>query len=312
MIEILTSLKNDLLGRRLLPLLALAGVALVGAIGYAVLGGGGGSGSQASVASIAGSLPPVPPTLANPAPANPNLAVSETTSGARYQRAGATRDPFIPLPSPKTTTAAAKVAAGSTSSSSSSSSGSKSSGGSSSGGGTAPSGSTTPTPPPAKPKQPQTVYQVAALFGPLPAAGENPKLTPYADLTRLTPLPSAKNALLVFTGVGPAGKGAIFTLLQAAILKGSAACLPSASQCEAIDVPAGGTEELDYLTPEGKTANYELQVVTISKRDASTIASVRRAARVSKAGRALLRGARLGVTDRLRYSAVRDVVVFTK
>ena len=41
MTDFLNSLKADLLDRRLLPIVALVGVALVGAVAYAVLGGGG-------------------------------------------------------------------------------------------------------------------------------------------------------------------------------------------------------------------------------------------------------------------------------
>jgi hypothetical protein len=97
---LLASLKNDLLGRRLLPLLVLCGVALAGAVAYTVLGGSG-SGSSTPTASLSSSLPPVPPSLASPAPGNPNQAVSETTSGVHYQRGGTARDPFVKLPEPK-------------------------------------------------------------------------------------------------------------------------------------------------------------------------------------------------------------------
>ncbi|HEY7960738.1 MAG TPA: hypothetical protein VID29_02345 [Solirubrobacteraceae bacterium] len=302
--ELLVSLKKDLLGRRMLPLLALAALLLAGATAYAVLGGGGSS-SSSTVATVSGAQPSTPASLASPAPANPNQAVAETTAGAHYQRAAATRDPFVPLPQPKAKAANPTAKSGESKSSTSSGSGSKSSGS----GGTTPSTPATPTPAPAKPK---VVYHVAILFGPLPAPGENPKLTPYADLTRLTPLPQAKGALLVFSGVGASGKGAIFTLLQPAIVKGSPVCLPSTSQCEAIDVRAGEAVELDYLNAEGKTAPYELQVVSIDKREGASTASVRATARVSRAGRALLRRAALGITDRLRYSASRDVVLLSK
>ncbi|MFI5010300.1 MAG: hypothetical protein ACHQDY_08515, partial [Solirubrobacterales bacterium] len=58
LLEMLKSLKNDLLGRRLLPFVALAGVALLGGVAYAVLAGGSSS-SSTTVAAIP-ALPPAP------------------------------------------------------------------------------------------------------------------------------------------------------------------------------------------------------------------------------------------------------------
>jgi hypothetical protein len=285
MIELLTSLKNDLLGRRLLPVFALAALALVGAVAYAVLGGS--SSKPTTAASVSSALPPVPPTIAAPAPANPNQAVAETTSGTHYQRGGATRDPFIPLAQPKaaaaTATSSGSSKTGSSSgtagsSSSTTGTGSKSTGGKStggspstgsgngSGGGTTTTGNPTPQPTPSKPKP---VYRVAIQFGVAPAPGQNPQLTPYTDLSKVTPLPSHQEQLIAFAGVGPTGKGAYFTLLQPAILKGPGNCLPSASQCESVDVPVGQTEELSFVNPTGQTVVYLLQVVSIDKGEAS-------------------------------------------
>lgn len=301
---LLASLKTDLLGRRLLPILVLVGVALAAAVAYAVLGGGSSSQTPAASLTAPGSPPEVPPTLASPAPANPHQAVSETTSGAHFQRAGGAHDPFTPLP--ETKPKAAKAASGSTPSSSGA--GSKSSsGGSGSGGGTAPSGP--PNQNPTKPKVLQRSYQVALLFGLAPAPGQNPQLTPYVNLKRLTPLPSAKDPLLVYAGVGPTGKGAIFTLLHEAILKGGGICLPSATQCEALDMPVGQTEELQYVDSAGQAVTYLLQVVSIVKHE---VTFKPLAARVSKLGRKLLRRAGLAVSGELRYRPARDVVVFTK
>ncbi len=265
-LDMLKSLKKDLLGRRLLPFVVLAGVALLGGVAYAVLAGS--SSSSSTTVAVAPALPPAPKTVATPAPANPNVAVSETTNGAHLQRGGPTRDPFVPLPSPKTKTTVAPTSP----TSSTASTPAKSSGGSTgSGSGGAPSTgtSTSPSPTPAKPKK-QAVYHVAILFGVAPPPGQNPQLTPYADLSHQTALPSKQNALLVLTAVGPSGKGAIFKLLVPAILKGPALCLPSASQCESIDLAIGQTEELSYIGATGQTVVYQLQVVSIAKADATT------------------------------------------
>jgi hypothetical protein len=283
MMNVLNSLKKDLLGRRLLPFVIIAGVALAGGVAYAVLGGG--SSSPSSVASVAPVLPPAPTTVATPAPANPKVAVSETTSGASYQNGGATRDPFVPLPQPKTTvapssptnTTSSSSTGKSTSTSGSSGSSTPSGGGSGASGGSTPTGPSSPSPTPAQPKK-QTVYHVALLFGLAPPPGQNPQLTPYTDLSRKTALPSKQDPLLVLGAVGPSGKGAIFTLVQPAILKGPATCLPSASQCEAIDIPVGQTEELSYIGSSGQTVTYQLQIVSITKAGEATTARTASAA----------------------------------
>jgi hypothetical protein len=267
LLEMLKSLKNDLLGRRLLPFVALAGVALAGGVAYAVLAGGSSS-SSTTVAAIP-ALPPAPKTVATPAPANPNVAVSEMTGGAHLQRGGPTRDPFVPLPQPKSKTVAPSSPTTSTTPSKSSSGGSSGSTGSGSGGGTPSTGpSPSPSPTPAKPKK-QAIYHVALLFGLAPPPGQNPQLTPYTDLIHPTALPSKQHALIELVAV-VGGKGAIFKLLQPPILKGPAICLPSASQCEAIALAIGPTEELSYVSDTGQTVVYQLQVVSITKGEATT------------------------------------------
>ncbi len=277
-LDILKSLKKDLLGRRLLPFVALAGVALLGGVAYAVLAGG--ASSSSTTVAVAPALPPAPKTVATPAPVNPNVAVSETTSGAHLQRGGPTRDPFVPLPSPKTKTTVAPTSPTSSSTATTPAPSSGGSTGSGSGGGTPSTGtSPTPSPTPVKPKQ-QTIYHVALLFGLAPPPGQNPQLAPYTDLIHPTALPSKQHALLVLTAVGPSGKGAIFKLLVPPILKGPASCLPSPSQCESIDLPVGQTEELSYVGDTGQTVTFQLQVVSITKGQATTARTARAANRL--------------------------------
>ncbi|HEY7829653.1 MAG TPA: hypothetical protein VIC06_03710 [Solirubrobacteraceae bacterium] len=303
------SLKTDLLGRRLLPLVVALGVILVGAVAYAVLGGSGGSGSSTTVVSLGASLPRVPPSLASPAPGNPNQAVSETTSGVHYQRVGTAHDPFNKLPEPKAKTATKPTTPSSSSSSSSGTSKSGLGGGSASSGGTTPSSPSNPKPEAPKKKVLQRTFQVTLLYGLAPPLGQNPQLTTYEDLKRLTPLPDKEHALLVYSGVSSSGQGALFTLLHEAIVKGGGICLPSATQCEMIDMPVGKTEELQYIGSEGQPVIYLLQVVSIVKHE-TTVTPL--AARVSKAGKKLLRAANLAATAHLRYLPGRDVVVFIR
>ncbi|HEY7953024.1 MAG TPA: hypothetical protein VID70_08540 [Solirubrobacteraceae bacterium] len=288
---LLASLKTDLLGRRLLPLVVLLGVALAGAVAYAVVGSGG-SGSTTPVASLGPAAPTPAPSLASPAPANPNVAVSETTSGVHYQRGGATRDPFVKLPEPKkaSTTPASSSGASSKGSQTASSGAGSSSGGS---GGTKPTGPTNPNPEKPKKKVLQRTFQVAVLFGLAPPPGQNPQLVSYENLKRLTPLPDKEHAQLVYSGVSASGQGAIFTLLHEAIVKGGGICLPSATQCEMLDMPVGKTEELQYVGSEGQAVTYLLQVVSIVKHETTFTPLAARVNRLGAHGASLDNGRRV-------------------
>ncbi len=152
------------------------------------------------------------------------------------------------------------------------------------------------------------------LFGELPAGAtpETVQLTPYENLKLLTPLPSAQQPLIVFRGVTAGGKSATFTLVGEAILHGNASCLPSASQCEAIDVRPGQTEQLEYISATGQPELYELRVVGIvaSKVSSEAAKSVLRGE--SKAGRKLLQHAGLVTIPDLRYSSQAGVLVFAE
>jgi hypothetical protein len=314
-IGFLKAVKADLLDRRLLPLVGLVVFVLVAAVGYAMLSGGSTSTPAATVATA-------PPITAGAglsiSHATPETAVAEVTSGASTQHRGVAHDPFIPLPNPAEKTASSASATGSTTSSSasssSSSSGSSESSASSESTPSSPSSSSTPTTPSksSTPAKPKTVYHVAVLFGELPPAGSTStaQLTPYENLKLLTPLPSAKQAVVVFRGVTAGGKSATFTLVGEAILHGKAACLPNASQCEAIDLHVGESEIFEYLTSSGQTVSDELTLVTITstKGSSADVANVLRGE--SKSGRALLRNDGLLALPDLRSSSQVGVLVF--
>jgi hypothetical protein len=277
MTEFLQSIKSDLLSRRMLPLLALLGVALLAAVGYAVTGGSGSS-APAPVASSpgtpAGTAAAVPVSVA---PANPNDAVSETPGGVRFQTHGPMRDPFIPLPSPpistSTSTPSSGSSSGGSSSGSSTSTGSSSTEGSSTGG--AGSGAQkAPAPTPKKPAKPQFPYIVSVLFGPASTTpGQPATLTPYENLKLLQPLPSKQDVRISFERVTTDGKGAVFKLVTPPILHGSGICLPSTSECQTIDVEAGHAEELEYVEATGQAVVYELKVVSITRKSGDATAA---------------------------------------
>jgi hypothetical protein len=281
--EILTSLKSDLSDRRLLPVLVALCLALAGAVAYVVLDGGGSSEAGTTPSAAAGASNPSPVShgtnvAVTEAKANPNAAVSETTEGARYRHKPGSRDPFTPLPSPKTASTAAVKSGGASSVSSPSTSSTSTSVEKSSSGSTNTGGSTTKPSTPVKPAPKKTpkppVYVVSAQFGVLSTtAGALSQLTPYPDLKRLQQLPSAQDVRLVFSGARGNGKGAVFALSREAILKGPARCIPSAEQCEAIDLEAEQSEELTYLEPDGQSVPYELKVLSITKESSTASAA---------------------------------------
>jgi hypothetical protein len=300
----LSSLKADLLDSRLRVALIVLAVALAAAVAYAVLGGG------SSSAPVSASPAPVATGVAGIAiqpPSSTQQAVTETTSGSSHETASS-RNPFTPLPEAKATSTAASTSSSTASSSAksatqtaSSTSSTSSTPASSSHGS---SGSSTPSKPstPAKPPAPTTVYHVALLFGLIPAdtPPQNVALTPYENVGRLTPLPSSKKPLLVYMGVTTGGKSANFTVVGEVILRGKAICLPSASQCQTIELKPGQSEELEYAPPGGQAAEtYELQLVSISSSKASSARAARLLHAELKAGRALLLRAGLSLAPGL-------------
>jgi hypothetical protein len=302
------SLKSDLLDRRFLPVLAVLGVALLAAIAYTVLGTGGSSTNPTpSTPSSASSGATGGAVAISQAPANPNKAVAETTSGASQQHSGKARNPFTPLPGAKTKSASPSSPASSTPSSSSSSGSGKST---SSGGGTAPA----TTPKQTAPAKPRVFihYHVTAQFGlvPAPVEGAPPQaaqLKTYTNMALNEPLPSKDNPQLVFLGVVlSTGKDAVFALTGEAILHGSATCKPSPTQCQAIDLQIGQSEKLEVIESNGQAATYELKLLGIAK-SVSSASSAR--AHASKVGGRLLGHDGVPTLSQLHYSAAQGGLV---
>lgn len=314
------SLKSDLSDRRLTPVLALLGAALLAAIVYAVIGGGSSSPAPAASTPVA-----VPKTsgIAVSAVTTPKTSVAETTSGTAEQTiGGATRNPFKPLPGVKSATTAATSASASGSSASGSTASGGSTGVSSSGSGASSSegsgsetnssrGGGTQTQEKKSPKA-SKAYKVSVLFGTAPAGTPvlSAGLSSYENLKRQQLLPSSTQPLIVFRGVIAGGESATFTLVGEAILRGSGACLPSAAQCQMVDLKPGQVEELEYVPLESAPVIYQLQVVSIDATKASASAARRSFRAQSKAGLRFLRAAGLSALPGLRYSAAKGVLVF--
>ena len=196
---------------------------------------------------------------------------------------------------------------------SSSTSSASSSTGSGSGSVTQPKSEPAPSTPtkPATPAKPQPGYDVVVLFGVIPpeTPAESAQLTPYENIKLFTALPSAQLPLIAYRGVTAKGKSATFTLVGEVILHGGAVCLPSASQCQAIGLKAGQTEQLEYLTPGGQAITYELRIVSISSKSASAASVKDLLGDSSKAGRELLSREGLMTLPGLRYSSQAGVLV---
>lgn len=315
--ELLQSIKADLLARHMLPLLAAGALALVGALAYVGLAGGGGGSMPPAPAPSAPASSGLPVSIAPPN--TTAAAAAETPAGIQYQTQGPTRDPFSsPAGSSSSgggTVGAATTASTSTATSNSTSAGASAKGstpsgsaggggGSSSKAGSGPSSPPKSSPPPApgpSPKKsapapapkPEIVpfYDVSALFGPGPAnPGEPATLTPYEDMKRFEPLPSARGARIVFAGVvSKDGKQrAVFGLVTPPILRGQASCYPSATHCQWIELGTGKSEELEYVDSNGRAVAFELKVVKIVKRSSPRGASAAKALQASMVGRRAL------------------------
>ena len=141
-----------------------------------------------------------------------------------------------------------------------------------------------PAPAPKKPTKPQLAYDVSVLFGPAASTpGQPATLAPYQSLKLGQPFPSKQDVRFTFERVTENGSGAVFKLIVPPILHGTGACLPSNSECQAIDLEAGHAEELEYVEADGQIVVYELKVVSIAKKSSAGAARAARTAKIARA-----------------------------
>lgn len=297
MSDLLSSMKADLTSRRMLPLLVLAAIALLGAIGYVALGAKSDNASSPASASTGSShVAAVPGPAVSTAPANPNAAVSETTVGAKYQHGGKMRDPFTPLKG-KSSPAQSSSSSSSGGSGSGSSAGSAGSSGSSSSGSSAPTGGSQPSSSGGSGSAPSSssvsLYHVDVTLQPLSEEGQPVgEVQTFQNVTALQPLPSKHKALVEPTGVTGGGTGVAFELMREEIIHGNAKCIPSAADCQAIDLKLHASEEIQYQQEDGTVLAYRLTVTKIQKVSGSAASAA--SVHSSAAGSALI--ARLHLT----------------
>jgi hypothetical protein len=296
---LLTSTWRQLVQRRLLPVAILLLAALVA---IPVLLAKGPSPVAAPPAA-----PATSDTTTTAATGAPIVSlVSDGDPTKRRRVLGVRKNPFAPAPvktaaAPATTTVTQTTVSRTPSTGGSSASSTTVTGTGGSATTTAPSSTTgapvsqTPAVTPA-PKHSYPLYSLAVRFG--DSSGTLEKL----NLARLKPLPSADNPIAVYLGISRDGKSAVFLLDDTVTAQGDGTCEPSPVSCETIHLREGDTEFLDVAGTDGATgpaAQYELDLVKI-RRGATTSAAKAAHAKVSPAGRSILR-ARQADTGPLRY-----------
>jgi hypothetical protein len=178
---------------------------------------------------------------------------------------------------------------------SSSSNDTTSSGGASPSGGTSPSGDSTPsggsTPSgsgPSDETKPKADITHVSLH-----LGQIGQLKTYANVARLSALPSPGQPLFVFTGVLKDGKTAVL-LPNSTVQIGDesdVSCKPSNTSCQKLEVQQDDTIFFK-LAGDASGAEYQLDVVTVHlKKGESAKAAAAALGRHSKAGAAMLRDA---------------------
>ena len=233
----MTCLQNlwaDLLGKRLLPVVAIL---IAGLISVPVVLG------RAKDADT----PPPAPELASANDVTSPGKVTLDPNGPRPQftpREGKRRDPFAraKVPVKKAITAGVGV-------------------GDALGGKSVPSsaptdtgGKTTTT---KKPAPATASRRVSVKFG---QAGA---LKTFTNVAKFTPLPSESNPLLVFNGISEDGKSATFLVSSDATPSGEGVCDPDPANCQTLSLRAGETTFFDVPSGTGGITQYELKVLVV-------------------------------------------------
>lgn len=246
--ELLKNVARDLVEKRLWP---VAAGLLVVLAGIPVFLGGGGSSTPAADSKAPAAVAARATTAAVVTPGE--------RAPQRRTRGGKLRNPFVQPKAPAAASAATEVPTGTASSSGSGQAGSVAGSGASS----PPSGGVvTPGGPGVEETEidPRDLYRVTLKFG--PAAGT---LKLRRDLVRLTPLPSVTSPFFVLMGVRDDGETARFLISSDAEARGDGVCRPRRSLCESIDLKPGDTEFFDVETPEGKSVQYQMDLISVRR-----------------------------------------------
>jgi hypothetical protein len=264
--SILRNVWADLVGKRLWPVALLLVGALVAV--PVLLGGSGDSGENVAAA----------PATGGTAAQATQIRVSEETEASTITPVGSKHNPFKPQKTAEkdeaTSPATPEEPLPATT-----------------GGGTAPTEpTTTPTDPTTTPEpddkeESTTSIRVDLRFG---EPGES-KQKRYADIARLSALPSADNPIVIYLGVKDDEKTATFLIPADATATGDGVCKPAITNCQTIEMEAGDSTFLDIDLGSG-VRQFRLDVTRVGEEDEGTAKKASAArARVSSAGRDFLR-----------------------
>lgn len=271
--SVMRDLFTDLVEKRLWPFALVLVVALVGV-----------------PLALSKAVPPVPPVVAAPHAAPDGIApgepvVSVATPARKAALLGHSRDPFKQLYLPTATAQDVKTAQSSPAPTSPAGSGPStpapgpSSPPSSSGPSSPPPSSGPSTPPPSSAPTPTTPPPSSPKPSPKPSprppAGEPGLVRARIDLRfgradrplplirRLAPLsalPSASDPVVIYLGLLPDDKTAVFLVSADARPTGDGRCEPRRGPCQTVRLLSGQSEFFDVTRTDGTTVQYELDL----------------------------------------------------
>ncbi|HXD63126.1 MAG TPA: hypothetical protein VNV17_00840 [Solirubrobacteraceae bacterium] len=302
----MSSLRRDLVERKLWMVVAILVVALVGAPVFLLKGASASTTpmvpappaaaattAQTTTSTTTPSAEPVKVVLAriarNPFASgvhklSPKPAPATSSSGSSSSTSTTASASTSPTPSSSSSTAPVSMVSPSPAITASSPSRASSAGSTGSDAGTAPTStiaSTSPLRQETKPAKIQSwaMYSVSLRFG------KDLSVPVKNDVARLTPFPNVVAPQVIFMGVMSDGSSAVFALHAGVGHTGPGLCRPDHAHCSAIVLKAGQTEHLSVPGTNGSHQDLVLRVVKI----ASSITHSRRVAldayhRVNDAG----------------------------
>ncbi len=166
------------------------------------------------------------------------------------------------------------------------------------GGATTPDTPAEPTTPAPKPKT-YPLYSLSVRFG--STDGSSGKRT----LSRDQALPSTAEPLLIYLGLLPDRKTAVFLVDASITAQGDGSCHPTPESCETLRLKVGETEFVDVVDAGGATvAQYQLDLVKIHKGKTTDAARSAKSSKLAKV--ASVSGATVGSVRGLAGSATRS------
>jgi hypothetical protein len=315
--KFLRSIAADLVDKRLLPVvIALVALAVAIPVGASLFSGGG---SAKPVPVSPGKTIDLPAGTPSPAKALEQVAGPDTPTPTHYKKPEL--NPFrdtattTAATTSASTTSAAKSATPATSSSSSTTTKTATKT-------TTPAKKTTPvkktTPAPVTPTPSSAgapVAQLASLrsvdsYSVDVRVEDATGLRNISDLERLSPVPSATNALAEYLGVAKSGRSADFVLNPGVTVTGPAACLPSATDCQVIELKPGQVEGLLQSTSTGTPVfQGALAVTNWGVVTHSSVAAADTARRQEdQTGRQLMLASAQPALEKLVYTVAQGVV----